>query len=160
MQRLDDRLDALAEREAIRELIGATAAALDAEDLVRWIELFAPEAQYEISAYSREIRANMSWWKTARPDLDRMLEDIPQHVRDTARRLHIVSPISIALAGDRATARSQFVVLRTQDDGETRLYVAGRYEDALVKSRGEWRYERHRVILDTRMLEAFTHLPL
>jgi 3-phenylpropionate/cinnamic acid dioxygenase small subunit len=160
MQKLDDRLDDLVDREAIRELIGQTAARLDAEDLAGWIALFAPEAEYELSAYSREIRADMSWWKTARPDLDRMLEDIPQHVRDSARRLHIVSPLSIRVEGNRAGARSHFAVLRTLDDGETHLYVAGRYEDSLVKAGGRWLYAKHHAILDTRMLETFTHLPL
>jgi 3-phenylpropionate/cinnamic acid dioxygenase small subunit len=160
MQQLDDRLAELVDREAIRELIGATAAILDAEDLARWIELFAPEAEYELSAYSPAIRAPMSWWKTARPDLDRMLEDVGQHVRDRGRRLHVVSPVAIALVGNRATARSQFAVMRTRQDGETHLYVAGRYEDELVKPGGRWLYARHRVILDTRMLETFTHLPL
>ena len=160
MQKLDDRLAELVDREAIRELIGATAATLDVEDLARWIELFAPEAEYEITAYSPAIRAAMSWLKIARPDLDRMLEDVGQHVRDSGRRLHVVSPVAITLAGNRASVRSQFAVMRTRQDGETHLYVAGRYEDELVKSGDRWLYATHRVILDTRMLETFTHLPL
>ena len=160
MQALDDRLAELMEREAIRELIGATAAVLDKEDLAGWIRLFAPESEYEVSTYSREIRANMSWWKTARPDLDRMLDEVQQHVRDSGRRLHVVSPISIAVSGNRARAVSHFLALRTQNDGETHLYVAGRYEDELVKQGGRWLYARHHAVLETRMLESFTHLPL
>jgi anthranilate 1,2-dioxygenase small subunit len=89
-----------------------------------------------------------------------MLEDVGQHVRDSGRRLHVVSPLAIAVAGNRATARSQFAVMRTRQDGETHLYVAGRYEDELVKRGDRWLYASHRVILDTRMLETFTHLPL
>ena len=40
------------------------------------------------------------------------------------------------------------------------LYAAGRYEDELVREGGRWRYASHRCVLDTRMLETGTHLPL
>jgi hypothetical protein len=45
-------------------------------------------------------------------------------------------------------------------DGTTNLYVVGRYEDTVVKRDDAWRYSSHRVLLETRVLDAFTHLPL
>lgn len=53
-----------------------------------------------------------------------------------------------------------FTVYRTVPSGETTLYIAGRYEDALVLRDGSWRYSSHRAIVHTRVLETFTHLPI
>ncbi len=40
------------------------------------------------------------------------------------------------------------------------VYAAGGHEDELVREHGRWRYASHRRVLDTRMLETGTHLPL
>lgn len=153
---LDHRL----EREAIRDLICQTAILLDDEDFDGWLALFAAEAEYELTAYSGELRAEMSWWKSNRDELANVLRDVHQHVRDPARRLHLVSPMRIEIDGDRATATSNFSVYRTLPSGESRLYVVGRYQDALIRSDGYWRYRVHCAVLDTRVLDIFTHVPL
>jgi hypothetical protein len=38
--------------------------------------------------------------------------------------------------------------------------VVGRYLDELVRVGSGWRFSVHRVQLETRVLDAFTHLPL
>ena len=152
--------DTLRDKDAIFDLIRATAARLDEERLDDWLALFAAESRYEINAYGPEIRADMSWWNSNREDLARILSEVKEHVRDPGRRLHLVSPISVEITGDRAAALSHFGILRTDTEGNSAVYAAGRYEDSLVKQDGQWLYERHRVVLDTRKLEPFTHLPL
>jgi len=156
----DDPLAPLVAREEIRGVIQRTAALLDAEDLDGWLALFAPDSEYEIAAYGPEIRADMAWWKSDRADLARMLAEVPQHVRDPARRLHLVSTVSLEVAGARAEALSHFAVYRTLPAGTTEIYAAGRYQDRFVKQDGRWLYAAHRAVLDTRMLDMFTHLPL
>jgi hypothetical protein len=44
--------------------------------------------------------------------------------------------------------------------GETSLFAVGRYLDELVRVGSGWRFSVHRVQLETRVLDAFTHLPL
>jgi hypothetical protein len=88
------------------------------------------------------------------------LAEVHEHVRDAGKRLHLVTPISVKISGDRASALSHFGILRTTQDGKTEIYAAGRYEDKAIKGNGSWLYEYHQVVLDTRMLEPFTHLPL
>lgn len=151
---------ALIEKEAVRDVILQTALLLDREDLEGWLALFARESEYEISAYSAEIKSAMSWWKSDRSELRKIVTAVSEHVRDPARRMHLVMPASISVNENNAAAVSQFAIFRTTPDGESSLYALGRYEDALVKSDGRWFYSRHRAMLDTRMLEAFTHLPL
>lgn len=148
------------DREAIFDVIRLTATRLDDEALEDWLALFADDSEYEIKAYGPEIRADMSWWKSTREELAAILAEAKEHVRDPGRRLHLVTPISVAIENDRATALSHFGILRTDPDGYSTVYAAGRYADTLVRQNGTWLYVRHQVVLDTRILEPFTHLPL
>jgi 3-phenylpropionate/cinnamic acid dioxygenase small subunit len=156
----EDLLSAAVERQAIQDLVQDTAARLDQEDLDGWLALFDAELDYRMSAYSTELQREMTWWRSDRPALEKLLAEVPQHVRDPARRLHVVAPPRVALDGGRARASSTFVVLRICPDGETRLYAAGRYEDELVRRAEGWRYASRHVRMETRLLEVFTHLPL
>ncbi len=155
-----DALASWRDEQAIRDLVARTAVRLDREDFAGWLELFEAGAEYELCAYSPEIRRTMSWWKSGRAALEKQLREIPQHERDTASRLHVLGPVLVELDGDRAHAETPFALFRTLPDGETRLYVVGRYEDDVVKKSGTWFYARHRNILETRVIDAFTHLPL
>lgn len=155
-----DMLAQLRDEQAVRDVVALTAARLDREDLVGWLELFDEGAEYEITTFSPEIRRPMSWWKSERPALEKLIKELHRHVRDPARRLHLLGPISIVLDAARAGAEVPFAIYRTMPSGETQLYVVGRYEDSLIRKSGEWLYVSHRAILETRLLDAHTHLPL
>lgn len=156
----ESQIATLLAKEAVFDLIRLTAVRLDEEALENWLELFAADSEYEIAAYGPEIKSDMSWWKSDREELARILTEVHEHVRDPGRRLHLVTPISAEICGDRAAAVSHFGIFRTTQDGKTEIYAAGRYEDRVIKKNGRWLYQCHRVVLDTRMLEPFTHLPL
>ncbi len=148
------------ERQAIADLVQSTARLLDSEDFSGWLALFDENCEYEITAYSPEIRRQMSWWKSDRASLEKTLKEIPRHVRDPGRHLHVVTPNLFEMSKESARVLSSFAAFRTGSDGETRLYVVGRYEDSLVKKSGGWRYAIHKVVLETRLLQGFTHVPL
>ena len=38
--------------------------------------------------------------------------------------------------------------------------MVGSYDDRIVKRSGAWLYATHKVIVDTRMLDTFTHIPV
>ena len=153
-------IEALLDREAIFDVIRLTAARLDEEELDDWLALFAADSSYEISAYGPELQADMVWWQSNRDELAAILAEAKEHVRDPGRRLHLVTPISADISRDSATVLSNFGILRTDQSGNSHVYASGRYEDTLIRQDGIWRYEQHRVKLDTRILEPFTHLPL
>lgn len=150
----------IVEKHAISELVHRTAALLDDEKLDEWLALFDEEAVYELCAYSPEIRKWMSWWKADRQTLAKQLSEVNQHIRDPASRRRVVGAPMIEMNGDRASAVSPFAVYRTAPDGQSGLYMVGRYEDLLVKKARSWIYASHRAIADTRMLESFTHIPI
>jgi len=147
-------------KEAIRTLIQETAVLLDREAFDGWIDLFAEDSEYELVTYGPEIKSRMTWWKAKRDDLKRVLDEVPEHVRDTGLRRHLVTPLSITISDTSATAESHFVVVRTDPGGNSDVFATGRYEDELVGEGGRWRYANHRCVLDTRMLGTGTHVPL
>lgn len=155
-----EMLNELLGKQAIGDLVQATGALLDREDFSGWLALFAESSEYELTAYSTEIRQSMSWWKSDRAALAKMLPEIPRHVRDQGQRMHLVTPRLLKISGDSAMAVSSFAVFRTSPDGETRLYAVGQYEDTLVKAAGQWLYAKHKVVLQSRQLDTPTHVPI
>jgi 3-phenylpropionate/cinnamic acid dioxygenase small subunit len=153
-------LEALIDREAIRDLVQTTAIRLDEENFDDWLAAFDAEGTYELTAFSPEIRRWMTWWQSDRPTLEKMLKDVKQHVRDPAHRRHIVSAPLVTLDGESARAASHFSIYRTLPEGQSSLYMVGRYEDSFVRRSGAWLYAAHKVIADTRMLDTFTHIPV
>jgi 3-phenylpropionate/cinnamic acid dioxygenase small subunit len=150
----------LADIEAIRDLVQRTAMLLDQEELDAWVALFDAEGTYELSAYSTEIRRWMTWQLSDRDALAAMLQGVEEHVRDPARRRHVVGMPVVELDGERAHVTSHFSLFRTTPEGQSSLYMVGGYDDHVVKRADGWRYLAHKVIVDTRMLDIFTHIPV
>lgn len=149
-----------AELEAVRAVVVAAADRLDREDLGAWLALFADDGAYELAAYSPELRRTMVWWSAPLHVLRKQLDEVPQHERDPARRLHVLGPVTVGSHDAGARADVTFAVYRTLPDGRSSLYAVGRYDDTLVRTSAGWRLQLHRAVLETRMLDAFTHLPL
>ncbi len=150
----------LADIEAARELVQRTAMLLDEEKFDAWIDLFDAKGTYELSAYSSEIRRWMTWQLSDRDTLKKLLDDVDEHVRDPARRRHIIGLPTVEIAGDQGRVTSPFSLFRTSPEGQSSLYMVGSYEDRIVRRSGAWRYAVHKVIADTRMLDSFTHIPV
>lgn len=141
-------------------LVQRTAALLDDEKFAEWLALFDSEGSYELSAYSTEIRRWMTWQLSDRETLEKMLKNIDEHVRDPARRRHVVSVPLVELDADQGRVTSHFSLFRTMPDGQSSLYMVGCYDDRIVRRSGTWLYAAHKVVVDTRMLDAFTHIPV
>jgi len=146
--------------EAARKLVQRTAMLLDDENFDAWIELFDSGGTYELAAYSTELRRWMTWQLSDRDALEKMLQEVDEHVRDPARRRHVVGMPLVELDGERGKVTSHFSLFRTSPEGQSTLYMVGRYEDQIVKRSGTWLYAAHKVISDTRMLDTFTHIPV
>jgi len=148
------------EIEAVRTLVQRTATLLDEEKFDEWIGLFDPNGTYELSAYSTEIRRWMTWQLSDRDALAKMLGEVDEHVRDPARRRHVVGLPAVEIDGGEGRATSSFSLFRTTPDGQSSLYMVGCYEDRVVKRGDEWCYVSHKVVADTRVLDTFTHIPV
>ena len=148
-------------RQAIEEILLKAAAFLDEKRFLEWAELFADDAQYEMLFKSKELRDIDDYvMQFNKAELVSRMKLLPNYVIDTAKRLHAVSNIRIEVDENNATCTSRFTVYRTLEDGTTSLYVVGSSDDALVQRAGQWLFLKRRVVLDTRKLEAHTHMPL
>lgn len=145
---------------AVCDLVQRTATLLDEEQFEDWLALFDSQGAYELSAYSIEIRRWMTWQLSNRSALETMLKKVDEHVRDPARRRHVVSAPLVEIDREHGHLTSHFSLFRTTPDGSSSLYIVGRYDDRIVKHSGTWLYATHKVILDTRMLDSFTHIPV
>ena len=150
-----------ADKEAIYELLIRAAILLDEDKFLEWLELFAENAQYEMLFKNRAIGGLDDYlMKLYKHELLKVLTLLPNHVVDAAKRLHIVSNVLIKASKKTAESRTSFTVYRTMDQGKSSLYAVGHSEDSLVKENGRWLFLKRRVVLDTRMLETHTHVPL
>jgi salicylate 5-hydroxylase small subunit len=150
----------LSDFEAACLLVQRTAMLLDDEKFDDWLALFVSQGMYELAAYSTEIRRWMTWQLSDRQTLEKMLKDVDEHVRDPARRLHVVSVPLVELDDNQGRLTSHFSLFRTTPDGQSSLYMVGRYQDRIVRRAGTWLYAEHKVVVDTRMLDSFTHIPI
>ncbi len=58
------------------------------------------------------------------------------------------------------SARSNFIVYRTMEDGDAELFATGKYLDRIVFEAGEPKFAERRVILDSRRIDVLLVYPL
>lgn len=63
--------------------------------------------------------------------------------------LRMLSTMDVKLDGDAAHATTNFVLVRSNDDGVSILHLAGVFEDDLVTIDGRWRIRERLAILDS-----------
>lgn len=148
--------------DAVRDLVGELCDCLDREDFAAFLERCHPDFQYEIRAYSPELRRDMTWFCQNRSELSALMAMLPEQVRIPAKLLRHVSVRRIS-AGDRTTrltAESTFVALRTAETGETSVLACGKYFDEFVQKRGVLTLIARTTVLDTRDLGQGIHVPI
>jgi methanesulfonate monooxygenase small subunit len=147
---------------AVRQLIWQSCAFLDAEDFPAYLNLCAPEFQYQIRVYSPEIRKQMIWMNHDRNGLAGLFQVLPQHVRLLGTLFRHASVYSIEAAEDSEQAQvvSSLLIVQTDPDGVSKLFAAGRYHDT-VRLQGDRPLLAARVVqLETRDIGIGSQAPL
>lgn len=137
----------------VAELLQRCAQALDDDELEAWPELFVPEGQYRV--LSREnlalgLPAPLVYYYS-----QGMLRDRVTALRDAltyefAYTRHVVSSplVRVTAEGDLA-ARSSFSIYQSDEQGVTRTYAVGGYDDLITATPQGLRFKRRDVILDS-----------
>jgi ketosteroid isomerase-like protein len=126
---------------AIREMLERYMRYNDDGALDRLVALFDADAVFQVMGSVHrghdEIRAFLAADGVFADDKPRWTD--PDQLFRQPRSMHLSSNPVIDLDGDTATAESEFVVMRRDDDGRARVTLVGRYRDRLRKNdEGRW----------------------
>jgi len=127
----------LEDKEAIRELFSEYCFRMDEFRFTELGELFATDGEW-IAPYARargpaEIAALMT-----------------RNIPPEPRRKHFIMNSLIRLDGDRAMARTSYLVVLQAAGAGLVPSVAGTYEDVLVRTPDGWRFHERRLVHDLR----------
>ena len=149
-------------RHAISELICTSCMTLDDKQFSAYLDLCDPAYTYKITAYSPEIRKDMTWLEHDKAGMQSLFANLPKHNSDQSPLTRHVTVYTVK--EDTATKQAEVVsalqVFKTSlDGGATELFAVGKLHD-LISLAGEVpKLLAREVRLQTRMLGFGYHIP-
>jgi len=149
---------------SIAELVYRSCMLLDERRFADYLALCDPAFHYAITAYSNEIRKEMTWLEHDKIGLKQLFDTLPKHNSDHSPLTRHASVYTIDMDGEAGHARvvTALQVFKTSlDGGATELFAVGKLYDK-VKLGGEGEAPMlldRNVRLDTRLLGFGFHIP-
>lgn len=134
MAALQQRVQVLEDREAIRSLILAYGVAHDNRDYRSFAALFAREGEWVSGMGS--AKGPEAIFKL----MDDMIGHNPQP--GGSGTFHILSNEEITVAGDLATANTKWMYVTPDEDGGPDILILGHYVDEFIREDGVWKFLR------------------
>lgn len=125
------------EKDEIRELMARYCHALDACRFGEVASLFADDGEWTTTYGSAR----------GRPQIEALLASVVPKPGEGPQRKHYITNIIIALAGERASARSDYLVVRESERGLMPV-MGGTYMDDFIKRDGVWQFARKQLVHD------------
>jgi methanesulfonate monooxygenase small subunit len=148
------------QRDAIEELVYRSCLALDARDWKGFLELCDPGFRYSITAFSPEIRKDMTWLDHDKKGMETLFAQLPRHNSDHSPLTRHATVYTVKMNGGTAEVVSALQVFRTQlDGGATELYSVARLIDTVKLDGGAPKLAQRVVKMDTRQLGFGSHVP-
>ena len=119
------------EKDAIRELMARYCHALDACKFSEVASLFAEDGEWTTTYGSASGRAQ----------IETLLASVVPKPGEGPQRKHYITNIIIKVEGDRASAVSDYLVVRESENGLLPV-MGGTYRDKFVKTPAGWRFSR------------------
>jgi methanesulfonate monooxygenase small subunit len=149
-------------RDAISELICRSCMTLDAKNFSAYLELCDPAYRYAITAYSPEIRKDMTWLEHDKAGMQTLFANLPKHNSDQSPLTRHVTVYTVKPSddGQQAEVVSAVQVFRTSlDGGATELYGVARLIDTVKLDGGSPKLASRVVRMETRQLGFGSHIP-
>lgn len=159
---LNDARTIVEQRDAISELICQSCMTLDDKNFGAYLDLCDPGYRYAITAYSPEIRKEMTWLEHDKEGMKTLFGNLPKHNSDQSplNRHVTVYTVKHNEDGSEADVVSALQVYRTSlDGGTTELFAIGKFRDRVSLRGGTPKLLDRNVRLDTRMLGYGYHIP-
>lgn len=151
-----------ANREDIEELIYDSCMALDQSDYDAYMDLCSPDFSYKLSAYSPEVKQEMTWLDHDRDEIEHLFHTLPKHNsdRNPLTRNAVVYRVKVDENHKRADVVSSFQIFKTAlNGGHSELFAVGKYFDTVSLEGGKPALVNRHVKLDTRDLGWGYHVP-
>jgi 3-phenylpropionate/cinnamic acid dioxygenase small subunit len=126
---------AVEEKDAIREVLAEYCFRLDDSRFEEMATLFTEDGTWD-TAFGK-VTGHKAIAELARSLRARVAEPRP-------RAVHLVTNIVIALDGERATVRSNWMVMQNSPEGP-RIGSGGAYHDEMVKDGGRWLFRYRKI---------------
>jgi anthranilate 1,2-dioxygenase small subunit len=137
---------------------------IDSDRLEEWPDLFTEDGVYEIvPKENADLGLPMGIMHCfGRPMLrDRILSLRKANVFEPHIYRHMTSGLEFTqVDANIVDMQSNYVVVQTLTDGESRVYQAGRYFDRVVRTADGWRYQCKRAIYDTSRVQTLLVTPI
>jgi anthranilate 1,2-dioxygenase small subunit len=137
---------------------------IDADRLEEWPNFFTEDCVYEIiPKENADLGLPMGIMHCfGRAMLrDRITSLREANVFEPHTYRHITSGLELTpVDADSVDMQSNYVVVQTLTDGESRIYQAGRYFDRVVHSAEGWLYQRKRAVYDTSRVQTLLVTPV
>jgi uncharacterized protein (TIGR02246 family) len=130
------RLQRFEDKAEIEALLLDYGRSLDARDFATYASLFAKDGQW-IGGFGTVPAA----------DIKAFMEKA-MGTENTAKNYHLLSNFVITVTGDTATAWSRWAFVVPGERGAA-ISQAGRYDDALVRENGRWKFKKRVASNDT-----------
>ena len=152
-------------RIAVTEAIYRVSMLLDSSDFAGFMAQCDETFHYRITAFSPEIRKEMTWLEHDHAGMQLLFKNLPKHNSDKSLLTRYPTVYTVAINDDATIAdvASGLQVFRTSlDGGETGLFAVGKMYDKITLDadgqRGPRLLDRH-IKLDTRMFGIGFHIP-
>jgi len=138
--------------------------ALDNNRLEEWPNFFVEDCLYEIipkENFDAGLPAPIIYCRNAGMLRDRVLSLRNANIYEEHVYRHATSGMVIISSVDNVvTTESSYIVVITNQAGESSVYQAGKYLDEVTEQNGEWRYRKKRVVYDTLRVATLLATPI
>ena len=149
-------------RQIIEDLIYKSCLVMDDKDFAGYLELCDPAFRYAVTAYSPEIRKEMTWLEHDLAGMKSLFATLPKHNSDQSplSRHATVYLVEEQDEGRKAKVTSALQVFKTSlDGGATELFAVGRMIDMVQMTEEGPKLLDRNIRLETRMLGIGYHIP-
>jgi methanesulfonate monooxygenase small subunit len=148
------------DRVAIEELIYQSCTTLDQSDYPGFLGLCDPQFEYRLSAFSPEIRKDMTWLDHDRAEMEDLFNTLPKHNYDHSPLTRNAVVYRVRIDGAQASAVTALQIFRTAlNGGATEVFAVGKYYDTISLAGPTPTLLKRHVKLDTRDLGWGSHIP-
>jgi len=137
---------------------------IDADRLEEWPELFTEDGIYEIAPKENtDVGLQVGIMHCfGRPMLrDRIMALRKANLFEPHTYRHMTSGLELTqVDANTIDMQSNYVVVQTLSDGDSRVYQAGRYFDHVVRTAQGWCYQHKKAVYDTSRVQTLLVTPV